>query len=141
MIGSSSRGTAGGMSFLFSASLSPGGGGGSGGFGGGGGAGASSGAGGGGGGAFIACGPGGCGGGGCGGAPEPGMNEKSSAKEDEIQGTWSLPEARVTPIRVRLSVSSAIRSGTRISFSSSCTKRLWSLPFSLMTELSAAEYI
>src|SRR5579863_5016297 len=49
----------------------------------------------------------------------PGMNEKSSASEDEIQGTCSLREARVTPTRVRFSVSSAIRSGTRISLSSS----------------------
>jgi len=57
-------------------------------------------------------------------APEPGINEKSSAREDEIHGTCSLREARVTPTRVRLSVSSAIRSGTRISLSSSCTNRL-----------------
>src|SRR5579863_3311802 len=49
----------------------------------------------------------------------PGMNEKSSASEDEIHGTCSLREARVTPTRVRFSVSSAIRSGTRISLSSS----------------------
>src|SRR5277367_2848750 len=68
----------------------------------------------------------------------PGMNEKSSAKEDEIHGTCSW---RVTPTRVRLRVSSAIRSGTRISLSNSCTNRLWSLPLSEMTELSAAEYI
>src|SRR5258708_6825753 len=54
----------------------------------------------------------------------PGINEKSSAKEDEIHGTCSLRDARVTPTRVRLSVSSAIRSGTRISLSSSCTNRL-----------------
>src|ERR1700727_3192638 len=71
----------------------------------------------------------------------PGMNEKSSASDEEIQGTCSLREARVTPTRVRLSVSSAIRSGTRICLSNSCTNRLWSLPLSLMTELSAAEYI
>src|ERR1035437_673125 len=74
-------------------------------------------------------------------APVPGINEKSSAKEDEIHGTCSLRDARVTPTRVRLSVSSAIRSGTRISLSSSCTNRLWSPPLSEMTELSAAEYI
>src|SRR6516225_4973604 len=54
----------------------------------------------------------------------PGINEKSSAREDEIHGTCSPREARVTPTRVRLSVSSAIRSGTRISFRSSWTKRL-----------------
>src|SRR5271154_6252063 len=71
----------------------------------------------------------------------PGMNAKSSAREDEIHGTCSLREARVTPTRVRLSVSSAIKSGTRISLSSSCTNRLWSPPLSEMTELSAAEYI
>src|SRR5438552_2313046 len=73
--------------------------------------------------------------------PEPGMKEKSSASEDEIHGTCSLREARVTPTRVRLSVSSAIRSGTRISFNSSCTNRLWSPPLSEMTDDSAAEYI
>src|SRR5450631_4791259 len=71
----------------------------------------------------------------------PGINEKSSAKEDEIHGTCSWREARVTPTRVRLSVSSAIRSGTRISLSNSCTNRLWSPPLSEMTELSDAEYI
>src|SRR5882757_4736632 len=59
--------------------------------------------------------------------PEPGMKEKSSANDDEIHGTCSLREARVTPTRVLFSVSSAIRSGTRISFNSSCTNRLWSL--------------
>ena len=68
------------------------------------------------------------------GPPRPGMNEKSSASDDEIHGTCSLREARVTPTRVRLSVSSAIRSGTRISFSSSCTNRLWSPPLSETTE-------
>src|SRR6195256_2368587 len=73
--------------------------------------------------------------------PKPGVNEKSSANEDEIQGTCSLRDARVTPTRVRFSVSSAIRSGTRISLSSSCTNRLWSPPLSEMTEESAAEYI
>src|SRR6202158_4134919 len=75
------------------------------------------------------------------GPPAPGINEKSSAREDEIHGTCSPREARVTPTRVRLSVSSAIRSGTRISLSSSCTNRLWSLPLSEMTDESAAEYI
>src|SRR6202158_1212870 len=69
------------------------------------------------------------------------MNEKSSAREDEIQGTCSLRDARVTPTRVRLSVSSAIRSGTRISLSNSCTNRLRSLPLSETTEESATEYI
>src|SRR6267154_1853857 len=54
----------------------------------------------------------------------PGINEKSSANDDEIHGTCSLRDARVTPTRVRLSVSSAIRSGTRISLSNSCTNRL-----------------
>src|SRR5881275_3090231 len=73
--------------------------------------------------------------------PAPGINEKSSAREDEIHGTCSLREARVTPTRVRLSVSSAIRSGTRISLSNSCTNRLWSPPLSLITDDSAAEYI
>src|SRR5882724_787173 len=73
--------------------------------------------------------------------PEPGMKEKSSASDDEIHGTCSLREARVTPTRVRLSVSSAIRSGTRISFNSSCTNRLWSPPLSEITDDSAAEYI
>src|SRR5439155_2905203 len=71
----------------------------------------------------------------------PGINEESSAREDEIHGTCSLRDARVTPTRVRLSVSSAIRSGTRISFNSSCTNRLWSPPLSEMTDDSAAEYI
>src|SRR5258708_34893031 len=71
----------------------------------------------------------------------PGINEKSSAREDEIHGTCSLRDARVTPTRVRLSVSSAIRSGTRISLSNSCTNRLRSLPLSEITEESAAEYI
>src|SRR5258706_12214112 len=71
----------------------------------------------------------------------PGLNEKSSANEDEIHGTCSLRDARVTPTRVRLSVSSAIRSGTRISLSNSCTNRLRSRPLSEMTEESAAEYI
>src|SRR5207302_9641554 len=71
----------------------------------------------------------------------PGVNEKSSANEDEIHGTCSLRDARVTPTRVRLSVSSAIKSGTRISLSSSCTNRLWSPPLSLITADSAAEYI
>src|SRR5262249_36991159 len=69
------------------------------------------------------------GGAGDGRLPEaPGMNEKSSASDDEIHGTCSPREARVTPTRVRLSVSSAIRSGTRISLSNSCTNRLWSPP-------------
>ena len=75
------------------------------------------------------------------GAEPPGMKEKSSASDDEIHGTCSLREARVTPTRVRFSVSSAIRSGMRISLSSSCTNRLWSLPLSEITEDSAAEYI
>src|SRR6185437_12209867 len=67
-------------------------------------------------------------GGSCGGAgrlPDaPGMKEKSSASEEESQGTCSPREARVTPTRVRFSVSSAIRSGTRISLSNSCTNWL-----------------
>src|SRR4051794_4343174 len=71
----------------------------------------------------------------------PGMNEKSSASEEDIHGTCSPREARVTPILVRFSVSSAIRSGTRISLSSSWTNRLWSPPASETTEASAAEYI
>ena len=74
-------------------------------------------------------------------APLPGINEKSSASDDEIHGICSLREARVTPTRVRFSVSSAIKSGTRISLSSSCTNRLWSPPLSEITEPSAAEYI
>src|SRR5947209_3207570 len=73
--------------------------------------------------------------------PAPGINEKSSAREDEIHGTCSLRDARVTPTRVLLSVSSAISSGTRISLSNSCTNRLRSRPLSEMTEESAAEYI
>src|SRR6185369_15874772 len=74
--------------------------------------------------------------------PEPlGMKEKSSASDDEIHGTCSWREARVTPTRVRFSVSSAIKSGVRISFSSSFTNRLRSLPLSETTEESAAEYI
>src|SRR5262245_59122439 len=95
---------------------------------------AGGGGGGGGGGAVVCCTGGGggglltCGGGGgalaCGREPvPPGMNEKSSASEDEIHGTCSLREARVTPTRVRFSVSSA-GLGTRISLSSSCTNRL-----------------
>ena len=47
----------------------------------------------------------------------------------------------MTPTRVRFSVSSAIRSGMRISLSSSCTNRLRSLPLSETTDESAAEYI
>src|SRR3954454_11238173 len=73
--------------------------------------------------------------------PAPGMNEKSSASEEEIHGTCSPLEARVTPILVRFSVSSAIRSGTRISLRSSWTNRLCSPPASETTEASAAEYI
>src|SRR3954453_23812209 len=74
--------------------------------------------------------------------PEPlGMKEKSSASDDEIHGTCSWREARVTPTRVRFSVSSAIKSGVRISFSSSFTNRLRSLPLSETTDESAAEYI
>ena len=69
------------------------------------------------------------------------MKEKSSASDDEIHGTCSWREARVTPTRVRFSVSSAIRSGVRISFSSSRTNRLRSLPLSETTDESAAEYI
>src|SRR4051812_4471005 len=84
----------------------------------------------------------GAGGGGAGRGPEPpGVNEKSSASDDEIHGTCSWREARVTPTRVRLRVSSAIRSGVRISLSSSRTNRLWSVPLSEITEESAAEYI
>src|SRR2546423_6595465 len=75
------------------------------------------------------------------GPAPPGMKEKSSASDEEIQGTCSLREARVTPTRVRFSVSSAIRSGTRISLSNSRTNRLRSLPLSATTEDSAAEYI
>ena len=75
------------------------------------------------------------------GPEPPGMKEKSSASEDEIHGTCSWREARVTPTRVRLSVSSAIRSGVRISLSNSCTNRLRSLPLSETTDESAAEYI
>src|SRR5690349_5559870 len=71
----------------------------------------------------------------------PGMKEKSSASDDEIHGTCSWREARVTPTRVRFSVSSAIKSGVRISFSSSFTNRLRSLPLSETTDESAAEYI
>src|SRR6266481_1991611 len=71
----------------------------------------------------------------------PARNEKSSASDDEIHGTCSLREARVTARRMRLSISSAIRSGTRISLSSSCTNRLRSLPLSESTDESAAEYI
>src|SRR5205085_237876 len=82
------------------------------------------------------------GGGADGRGPEPpGMNEKSSASEDEIHGTCSLREARVTPTRVRFSVSSAIRSGTRISLSNSRTNRLRSPPLSATTDDRAAEYI
>src|SRR5262245_7913255 len=74
--------------------------------------------------------------------PEPlGMKEKSSASDDEIHGACSWREARVTPTRVRFSVSSAIRSGVRISFSSSFTNRLRSLPLSETTDDSAAKYI
>src|SRR3954453_15118160 len=74
--------------------------------------------------------------------PEPlGMKEKSSASDDEIHGTCSWREARVTPTRVRFSVSSAIKSGVRISFSSSFTNRLRSLPLSETADESAAEYI
>ena len=74
--------------------------------------------------------------------PEPlGMKEKSSASDDEIHGTCSWREARVTPTRVRFSVSSAIKSGVRISFSNSFTNRLRSLPLSETTDESAAEYI
>ena len=62
--------------------------------------------------------------GGVGLPPEPGMNEKSSARDDEIHGCCSRLDARVTPTLVLLSVSSAIWSGTRISLSSSCTNRL-----------------
>src|SRR4051794_11037503 len=76
---------------------------------------------------------------GCGRAP--GINEKSSASDDEIHGTCSLREARVTPMRVRFRVSSAIRLGDRISFKNSLTNRLCAPPLSLTTELSAAEYI
>src|ERR1700726_1343647 len=96
----------------------------------------------------VATGPGGGlggpGGGGLGGRGlpgAPGMKEKSSANEDEIHGTCSCRDARVTPTRVRFSVSSAARSGTRISLSSSCTNRLRSPPLSEITEESAAEYI
>src|ERR1700682_3034812 len=134
MVGSSARATAVDASLL-SAGLSGGGIETSTGFEGGGGDGSTRGSGGGcGAGRGSATGPGGR-------VPVPGINEKSSAKDDEIHGTCSLREARVTPTRVRLSVSSAIRSGTRISLSSSCTNRLWSPPLSEMTEESAAEYI
>ena len=86
----------------------------------------------------VATGPGGL----AGRGPEPlGMKEKSSASEDEIHGTCSWREARVTPTRVLFSVSSAIKSGVRISFSSSLTNRLRSLPLSDTTDESAAEYI
>src|SRR3954470_24286840 len=110
-------------------------------------------AGGGGGGRFACCVGAGGGGGGAGLAwelggggrdppPEPpGMKEKSSASEDEIHGTCSLREARVTPTLVRFNVSSAIRSGTRISLSNSRTNRLRSPPLSATTEDRAAEYI
>src|SRR4249920_2804473 len=97
-------------------------------------------AGGGGDGGSVATGPGGGAGGGLGGRGlpgAPGMKEKSSASEDEIHGTCSCRDARVTPTRVRFSVSSAIRSGTRISLSNSRTNRL----LSPTTEESAAEYI
>ena len=69
------------------------------------------------------------------------MKEKSSASDDEIHGTCSWREARVTPTRVRFSVSSAIKSGVRISLSNSRTNRLRSLPLSEMTDERAAEYI
>src|SRR3954471_11813901 len=96
------------------------------------------------GGATATCGGGatGAGGGLAGLGPEPpGMKEKSSASDDEIHGTCSLREARVTPTRVRFSVSSAVRSGTRISLRSSCTNRLRSRPVSDTTDDSAAEYM
>src|SRR5438034_9009827 len=75
------------------------------------------------------------------GPAPPGMKEKSSASDEETQGTCSLLGGRVTPTRVRFSVSSAIRSGTRISLSNSRTNRLRSPPLSATTEDSAAEYI
>src|ERR1700712_2227404 len=75
------------------------------------------------------------------GLAEPGEKEKSSANEEEIHGTCSPRDARVTPSRVRLSVSSASNSGTRISLSNSLTNRLCSMPVSPTTELRAAEYI
>src|SRR4051812_45870502 len=75
------------------------------------------------------------------GPEPPGMKEKSSASDEEIHGTCSLREARVTPTRVRFSVSSAVRSGTRISLRSSCTNRLRSRPVSDTTDDSAAEYM
>src|SRR6202158_3017827 len=134
MVGSSARGTAGDASLL-SAGWSGGGIETSTGFEGGGGDGSTRGSGGGcGAGRGSATGPGGR-------VPEPGINEKSSAKDDEIHGTCSLREARVTPTRVRLSVSSAIRSGKRISLNNSATNRRGSPPLSEMTEESAAEYI
>src|SRR5580698_4385734 len=71
----------------------------------------------------------------------PGMNEKSSESDDESEGTCSPRDARVTPVRVLLRASSALRSGTRISLSNSCTNRLWSLPLSPTTEPGVAEYI
>src|SRR5258707_6782786 len=71
----------------------------------------------------------------------PGLKEKSSASDEEIHGTCSLREARVTPTRVRFSVSSAIRSGTRISLSSSRTNRLLAPPLSPTTDEISAEYI
>src|SRR5437879_4448039 len=72
------------------------------------------------------------------GPAPPGMKEKSSASDDEIHGTCSLREARVTPTRVRFSDSSAIRSGVRISLRSSRTNRLWSVPLSELTDDNAA---
>src|SRR5258708_2078859 len=55
--------------------------------------------------------------------PEPGINEKSSANEDEIHGTCSLRDARVTPTPVRFTVSSAIKPATPISFTTSSPNR------------------
>src|SRR6187551_2590122 len=145
MVGSSASATAVGLGL--SAGLAGGGGGGiaastgfdaAGGGGGGAATGAGAGAAGGGAGAVATGGGGGL----AGRGPAPlGMKEKSSASDDEIHGTCSWREARVTPTRVRFSVSSAIKSGVRISFSNSFTNRLRSLPLSETTDESAAEYI
>src|SRR5260370_24469339 len=67
-------------------------------------------------------------------------NEKSTAIEEDSQGTCSPFEARVTPACAFRKDCSALTPGVRISLSSSVTNRLWSFLLSLSTAPSAVEY-
>src|SRR4029079_8840303 len=67
--------------------------------------------------------------------------EKSETSEDENHGTCWPCEPRVTPMRVRLNTSSAVKSGAFSWLTNSLTNSRCSPPVSLTTVLGADEYM